>query len=249
MISVFRIRYDKGRIATHRHELARIAMLLDGSVAEETDGRVVDIRKRQLVFWPEGVTHSNVFARASLSLQVELSHDVYRHVAAYFPPSPSIPIDADRLEGAAQRLMREIDRFDAASPMALQSATYEILARATRLTSSAPTVSFAVTQAIRFANASLADPIAIADLAAAANVSVRSLHERFTEELHTTPMEYVRGLRLSRAEALLRDTELRAAEIADACGFYDQAHFCRLFKRRMGTTPREFRNKNTGAPP
>jgi AraC family transcriptional regulator len=247
VISVFRVRYEKGFIEQHRHERARIAMLLDGSVAEETNGRVVDIRKNQLVFWREGVTHSNVFARRSLSVQVELSHEVYRHVAAYFPP-PSSPIDADRLEGAAGRLLREIDRFDAASPLALQSAIYEILARATRLTSSAPAASFAVTQAIRFANASLADPITIADLAAAANVSVRTLHERFTAELRTTPMDYVRDLRLARAETLLRDSALRAAEIAEACGFYDQAHFCRLFKLRTGLTPRQFRTKNTGAP-
>ncbi|HUR81148.1 MAG TPA: AraC family transcriptional regulator [Thermoanaerobaculia bacterium] len=247
MISVFRVRYDKGSIAPHRHERARIAMLLDGSVAEETNGRIVDIRKHQLVFWPEGVTHSNVFGRASQSLQIELSHEIYRHVARWFPPPPS-PIDSDRFEGATQRLLREVDRYDAASPMALQSAIYEIVARASRLTSSQEPLSFAVTQAIRFANASIADPIAIGDLAEAANVSVRSLHERFTEELGTTPMDYVRDLRLTHAESLLRETQLPAAEIAAACGFYDQAHFCRLFKQRTGTTPRQFRTQNAGAP-
>lgn len=231
----------------HRHERARLALLLEGSVVEETDGRVVDIRRNQLVFWREGVTHSNAFPGAALSLQLELSHDLYRHVAAYFP-SPSPPIDAHRFEGAAQRLLQEVDRSDTARPMALQSALYEILARATRLTSSAPAASLAVTQAIRFATASLAEPMTIADLAAAANVSIRSLHERFTEELQTTPMDYVRDLRLARAESLLRETELRAAEIAEACGFYDQAHFCRLFKRRTGLTPRQFRTKITGAP-
>ena len=247
MISVHRIRYEKGSVPPHRHEHARLAMLLEGSVTEETEGRVVDIGRHHLVFWREGVTHSNVFPGAALSLQLELSHDIYRHVAAYFPPSPS-PIHADRFEGAAQRLLQEVDRYDAAKAMALQSAIYEILARATRLRSSAPAASFAVTQAIRFATASLAEPMTIADLAAAANVSIRSLHERFAEELQTTPMDYVRDLRLARAESLLRETELRAAEIAEACGFYDQAHFCRLFKRRTGMTPRQFRTKITGAP-
>ena len=247
VISVFRIRYDKGSVPPHRHDRARLALLLEGSVVEETDGRAVDIRRHQLVFWREGVTHSNVFPGTALSLQLELSHDIYRHVAAYFPPPPT-PIDLDRFEGAAQRLLQEVDRYDAASPMALQSAIYEILARATRLTSSAQTVSFAVTQAIRFATASLAEPMTIADLAAAANVSIRTLHERFTEELQTTPMDYVRDLRIARAESLLRETGLRAAEIAEACGFYDQAHFCRLFKRHTGMTPRQYRTKNAGAP-
>lgn len=247
MISVFRAHHQKGHLPPHRHERARLALLLEGRVTEVTDSRTVDIRRNQLVFWREGVTHSNVFPGAALSLQLELSHDIYRHVAAYFPPPPT-PIDGDRFEGAVQRLLQEVDRYDTAKPMALQSALYEILARATRLTSSAPAASFAVTQAIRFATASLAEPMTIADLAAAANVSIRTLHERFTEELQTTPMDYVRDLRLARAESLLRDTELRAAEIAEACGFYDQAHFCRLFKRRTGVTPRQFRAKRTGAP-
>ena len=246
-LSVLRVRYEPGTLPPHAHERARIALLLDGCVTEETEGRTVDICKGQFVFWREGVTHSDIFRRVSQSLQIELSHDVYRHVATYFPPPPT-PIDADRLEGAAERLVRESERFDAASPLALQSAVYEILARTTRLTSAARPLSFAVTQAIRYARTSLADPITIGDLATAGGVSVRSLHERFVEEIGTTPMDYVRDLRLGQAESLLRETAMQAAEIAEACGFYDQAHFSRLFKRRTGMTPRQFRIKNAGVP-
>jgi AraC-like DNA-binding protein len=241
-LAVFDVRHDRGELPVHSHDRARIAVTLDGMVTEDAHGRVDVFRKGHVVFWCEGATHADVFARHTRSVQVELSHETYRHVAAYFPPPPS-PMPIDAFEGAAQRLRREIERYDDASPMALQGAVYEILARATRLVTNARPVSFAVNQAIRFAQQSLADAITPAELANAANVSVRRLHESFTAELQLTPMEYLRDLRLGRAETLLRESALTASEIAESCGFYDQAHFCRLFKRRTGVTPGQFRRK------
>lgn len=244
-LSVFRIHYDAGEVPSHSHEHARIALVLDGAGTEEASGRVDAIRKGHVVFWREGATHRDVVTRGTTMLQVELSHALYRHVASYFPPPPS-PIDSDRFEGATQRLQQEMERFDGASSLALQAATYEILARATRLTATTRPLSFAVTQAMRFVTESLSEPITAADIAAAANVSMRRLHERFAEELRMTPMDYVRELRLARAESQLRETSQSATEIAEQCGFYDHAHFCRLFKQRTGDTPGRFRTKNAG---
>jgi AraC-like DNA-binding protein len=241
-LSVFDVRQPRGELPIHSHAHARIALTLEGSVTEHSQGRVDSFRKGDVVFWREGATHKDVFVRPTRSLQVELSHETYRHVAAYFPPPPS-PIPSDRFEGAAQRLLREMEGFDDASPMALQAVVYEILARATRLVTGDQPVSFAVNQAIRFADQHFADPITLTELAGAANVSVRRLHERFTAELRMTPMDYLRELRLTRAEALLRETTRSSSDIAGACGFYDHAHFCRLFKRRTGLPPGEFRRK------
>lgn len=239
-LSVFEIAYEPCEIPLHSHTSARLALLLEGALTEITDGRVDTIRKGDLTFWPEGATHSDVFTSGSRSLQIELSHDVYRHLATYFPQSLA-PIAGDRFEGATQRLLREIERLDEASPLALQGLIYEIIARASRLTTDTPPISFAVNQAIRYAREHFETPITLGDLAAAANVSARRLTERFTAELQITPMEYVRDLRLARAEAMLRETSLSPSEIAASCGFYDHAHFCRLFKRRTGLTPGQFR--------
>jgi AraC family transcriptional regulator len=236
----FEVGHVAGAFPRHAHERARIALLLEGSIAEGCDGRVDALPRGSLVFWREGATHDDVFAPATRSLQVELSPELYRYVAKYFPPPPT-PILIDRFEGAAQRLIAEIERADAATPLALQAAVYEILARATRLTSTAKPVSFGVNQAMRYATEHLSDAITLDDLAQAANLSVRSLRERFADELQTSPMEYVRSLRLRQAEVLLRRTELPASEVGQQCGFYDQTHFCRVFRQHSGMTPTAFR--------
>jgi AraC-like DNA-binding protein len=48
-------------------------------------------------------------------------------------------------------------------------------------------------------------------------------------------------IRLSNVARMLVSTELTIAEIAYHCGFNNMANFNKLFKRRRGCTPKEFR--------
>ena len=52
---------------------------------------------------------------------------------------------------------------------------------------------------------------------------------------------YFRSLRLHKAQALLRNTELHVSEIAFEVGFKDPAHFTRAFSEEFGVSPREWR--------
>jgi transcriptional regulator GlxA family with amidase domain len=53
--------------------------------------------------------------------------------------------------------------------------------------------------------------------------------------------EYARASRVSRARCLLMASPLSLAEVAAECGYADQAHFSREFRRHSGTTPFAFR--------
>jgi transcriptional regulator GlxA family with amidase domain len=86
-----------------------------------------------------------------------------------------------------------------------------------------------------------AGPVTNARLAAVARMSVRAFERRFQEAFHTTPQKYVRKLRVRLAARALVTSHRSLAEIADACGFADQSHFTREFRRQMGRTPREYR--------
>jgi len=56
-----------------------------------------------------------------------------------------------------------------------------------------------------------------------------------------TPHQFVLRHRLDRAEQLLSTTDLPLQRIAQLCGFGDQSHLNRVFKRRRGITPRTYR--------
>jgi AraC-like DNA-binding protein len=71
--------------------------------------------------------------------------------------------------------------------------------------------------------------------------SRRRLSARFAEELGLPPKTFARVLRFERAAAQLgRDDGARFAQIAQDCGYYDQAHLNRDFREFAGTSPSSY---------
>jgi AraC-like DNA-binding protein len=73
----------------------------------------------------------------------------------------------------------------------------------------------------------------------------------FRERLGIPPMTFVAIRRVERAKALMRSTHEPLTAIALACGFGDQPHLTRWFRRVVGTTPGRYRravqNEGVGA--
>ncbi len=84
--------------------------------------------------------------------------------------------------------------------------------------------------------------ISIEGLADALGVHRGSLHKKFTEATGLTPQEYLANLRLQKAIELLGNSQLSVNEIAARCGFRSGNYFAKVFRRRMGRRPSEFRH-------
>lgn len=81
--------------------------------------------------------------------------------------------------------------------------------------------------------------LSLDDLAKVAGMNRFVLLRQFREALGVTPHQYQRILRVILAKQLLRQG-MPLAEIATTCGFADQSHMTREFKRRTGITPSAF---------
>jgi len=84
-------------------------------------------------------------------------------------------------------------------------------------------------------------PITNPQLAQLANMSVRAFERKFDGSFHLTPQKYLRRLRLGIASRTLIYTSHSLVEVALACGFADQSHFTREFRRFFKRTPRAYR--------
>ncbi|MEM6352477.1 MAG: helix-turn-helix transcriptional regulator [Cyanobacteria bacterium P01_D01_bin.14] len=85
--------------------------------------------------------------------------------------------------------------------------------------------------------------LALTELAALAHMPVASFSQAFKATTGQSPYQYVLKRRIARACELLAISSLPLAEVAAACGFYDQAHLTRIFKKQLGTTPGVYRQE------
>ncbi len=81
------------------------------------------------------------------------------------------------------------------------------------------------------------DPAA---LARRMGVSREHFQRAFREAVGMTPAHYARHARIGRAKALLREG-VAPKDVAAECGFADQAHFSRWFRRCFGVAPGRYR--------
>lgn len=99
---------------------------------------------------------------------------------------------------------------------------------------------------IEFIQNNFDQPVSNRDLASLANLSVSALERKFRRYFHTSPMQFIKRLRVTRACHALLFTERRISDIAQEFGYCDQSYFNREFKRHFGTTPKEYKKRHRG---
>jgi len=101
---------------------------------------------------------------------------------------------------------------------------------------------------IDWMRAHLRRPLDVAMLAERAHQSQRTFCRRFAAEIGETPARFVESLRLRAACARL-EGGAGAKATARAAGFASEAHLARVFRRRLGLTPAEYRRLHSARGP
>lgn len=95
--------------------------------------------------------------------------------------------------------------------------------------------------AITMARDRYRDPLTVAELADASDMSIRALERATTRVLGLSPKRLIMRLRLEEALLLLATTDRPVGDIASACGYYDQSAFARHFRSVVGSSPARYR--------
>lgn len=98
-----------------------------------------------------------------------------------------------------------------------------------------------VARGLHFIAEHFASEISVDDVARAAGMSRRGLHQAFCEHVGCTPGDKIRTVRLDLAKRLLADTEDKIESIAQQSGYPNINTFFIAFRKAEKTTPAEFR--------
>jgi len=98
-----------------------------------------------------------------------------------------------------------------------------------------------IERTIEYMNQSFQKSITLSEVSKLANMTEVSFSRFFKARTGITFMDSLLEMRLGHASRLLIDTTQSVAEVAYNCGFNNISNFNRLFKKKKGCTPKEFR--------
>ena len=88
--------------------------------------------------------------------------------------------------------------------------------------------------------------ITVEELAAVCGLSASRFAHAFRNSFGIAPYQWLQARRIDRAKTMLAGPAGPPADVALACGFADQSHFGRVFRRAVGMSPGAFRRSLRG---
>ena len=96
-------------------------------------------------------------------------------------------------------------------------------------------------EALEIMMANIETPLTVDDLAQQLGFSSRQIERIFARNGFEPLHKYYQKLRLNRARQLIEQTRMSILEIALACGYENQSHFGRSYKKTFGLSPKDVR--------
>ncbi len=100
-----------------------------------------------------------------------------------------------------------------------------------------------VDQAVDYIQHNFKSNIKITELASYIGIDRSYLTSIFKTVMKLSPQEYLMQYRAEQAKNLLKNSNMKISEIAEAVGYYDQLTFSKMFKKLVGISPSEYREK------
>lgn len=251
--------YPAGMVADRfeRHPFAQAVLVLRGQFFFEGPGTGVVVGgPNEALVVPTGAAHRyGVHGEADTATFMVNFHvpslAQFGHAAEAFGGPAEGPwrvcLVARDLEPLVEQLRRECEGPRPASTAVMHALVNLFLARLAeaRLRREAREVAAAVPlpvrRALRVIETCYATPLALPDLARAAELGVSRFSELFRRHLGVSPMAYLMDYRLRTAAVLLRSSGFAVADIARNVGFSSPQYFARRFGLAFRKSPSEYR--------
>lgn len=260
--------YDQSDTLPHMQEFFEIAFVLDGTGKHYTPGNMEPISRRDILIIPVRGVHGYyetkklrifnlLFVMEKLPLpQLNLlSHPGFKYLFTrnheFFESQghyPKLHLSEEKFLYLEELLHHFSDASSNETPGRNCTMLGFFLAIVSTLCdnweaakAADPAFSTNVAKAVTFLNSNYKRPIYLDEVAKYCSMSKNTLLRNFRRMMGCSPMEYLLQIRLANACSMLLNTSFRVGEIAEQCGVEDTAFFSRIFKKKLGRTPNEYR--------
>ncbi|MDQ1913490.1 AraC family transcriptional regulator [Paenibacillus sp. GD4] len=254
------------RTPQHSHDAFEMNYVSEGSGYQYINDRVVPVKRGDLFLLPIGTSHVYRPSTSTEDNSLTVINCVFRLEA--LPMFQSFPPPGSLLERALYRpsslphpwlqfhdkdhvlydlFLTLLTEYRQASPgyhVIVQSLFHQIVAMLHRMSEQEDTAlpgRQKIEEAIRFIRKRYHEDITLKEVAGHNYVSTSHLHKLIKQATGSTFTHYLQNLRIQRSCELLRTTDMTVQHIAEAVGYRDMKFFHRLFRKKTGMTPNEYR--------
>jgi len=225
----------------HYHENSFFTFVLDGGCREIRKHHVHESGPGDLLYFEKGIIHKNShYTDFSRNFNLELNEKWLNDYDLQFKIDPAgFVLSKCDFKFLFVQLYKEFLNQDSASSVSINNILLGILGnKIYRINKGTPSW---VPKIKEFLRENWAANFSLKELSVVMDVHPVTISKNFSRYFGCTLGEYIRKYRIEKALHLIRTTNMSLTDITFTCGFADQSHFIRTFKKYTRTLPLNYR--------
>jgi AraC family transcriptional regulator len=228
----------------HYHQNAHFAFTTKGHLVETHKKREIQLSAGSLLYNHSQDPHCNSrYSEHVAALHVDIDVRWFSKYNINFLQIEGVREIKDTVQkNIFHHLFKEARCFDSASPLAIEAMILQSVSELNRtdhlLTTAKPSWVIKIRDLLydRYS-----EPLSLQEVALDMNLHPVYLCQKFPFYFNCSFGDYIRKIRIEKAvELIFNKPHLSLTKIAYSCGFSDQSHFTRLFRKHIGITPSAF---------
>ena len=238
-------------IVPHSHDFYQYLYVKKGMGKLQTDGKAFSLEVGKIYVIPPHCIHSIESLNEGMTTY-ELKYHANTADDTMSQKAPDIiDLSSTHAESVFKGMFNETTNMHPMYKEMLSLKLEELhicMARATELNSlndNPSSYSQTFSEVIYYMEHNYANDISLKTLSDIAHMEKTYFLKKFKAEVGTPPVNYLRKLRINQSKNLLLNSDFNVTQIATAVGFQSIHHFSHVFKKLVGMTPTEYKEKSS----
>lgn len=238
---------QQSSIPKHYHNNPYFCYVLDGCYTEHSSQKRITCSKGDIIFHPKETEHYNQFKNSAAScFNIEFSGVWIGKIAdSKLEQKNILSQNHPEIQNIFRKIYREFIDADTLSDLMIEGLSLEMMVAFSRTKRKYVLSSFYVKRILRYIEEIFPSNPTLAELANLFRISPEYLSRTFKKSTGITIGEYIRHQKIQRACKQMQEKNADIHSIALECGFTDQSHFTKVFKKVMHMTPGMYLTTNS----